>query len=280
MEEREVDLRDYIRVVVKRWKVVAIVFVAAVLTSAVVSYFFLPKVYEARATIEIGYYYGGGRFFPLEDVNAFINRFSDGDYEFLGKIAGKMNRPLSPKDVRDMVKAEAGRGERMVNVTVRGTKPEEISDLARAILDVVMAEHEEAYVQKVAYYENYIETKQREIDSARSEIAAIEAKIRELEGRHTEADARIAASYIGQLEIIRNRIAGLEREIADIRNQINFNTKRTRVAVPLLVEDAPVSPRPKLNILIAGVVALVVGLGLIFVMEYLEGFTLKEKGNA
>jgi len=53
MEEKEVDLRDYIRVIRKRKKVILLIFFIAVVASAVVS-FSLPSVYKATLAIKIG----------------------------------------------------------------------------------------------------------------------------------------------------------------------------------------------------------------------------------
>ncbi len=53
MQEQEVSLRDYIRVVKKRKKTILLLFFIAVITSAVVS-FRLPPVYEATLSVKIG----------------------------------------------------------------------------------------------------------------------------------------------------------------------------------------------------------------------------------
>ena len=53
MEEKEVDLRDYIRVIRKRKKVILLIFFIAVVASAVVS-FVLPPIYKSTLAIKIG----------------------------------------------------------------------------------------------------------------------------------------------------------------------------------------------------------------------------------
>ena len=52
MEEKEVDLRDYVRMVKKRWKIILIVPLVACVTSALVS-FRLPKKYVASSLLGI-----------------------------------------------------------------------------------------------------------------------------------------------------------------------------------------------------------------------------------
>lgn len=53
MQEKEVDLRDYIRVIKKRKKTILLLFFIAVIASAVIS-FVLPPVYEATLALKIG----------------------------------------------------------------------------------------------------------------------------------------------------------------------------------------------------------------------------------
>jgi capsular polysaccharide biosynthesis protein len=50
MEEDEVELRDYINVLVKRKRLIIVITLIAVLISGLLSYFVLPKVYEATVT--------------------------------------------------------------------------------------------------------------------------------------------------------------------------------------------------------------------------------------
>ena len=53
MEEKEVDLRDYIRVIRKRKKIILLIFIVAVISSGIIS-FFLPPTYEVTSTVRIG----------------------------------------------------------------------------------------------------------------------------------------------------------------------------------------------------------------------------------
>lgn len=51
--EEEIDLREYIDVIVRRWKWIAGVTLAAVITAAVVSFLILSPIYEAKAGVVI-----------------------------------------------------------------------------------------------------------------------------------------------------------------------------------------------------------------------------------
>jgi len=51
--EEEIDLREYINVIVRRWKWIAGITLVAVITAAIVSFLVLPPVYQARAGVVI-----------------------------------------------------------------------------------------------------------------------------------------------------------------------------------------------------------------------------------
>ncbi len=51
--EEEIDLREYLDVIVRRWKWIAGITLVAVVTAAVVSFLILPPVYEAKAGVVI-----------------------------------------------------------------------------------------------------------------------------------------------------------------------------------------------------------------------------------
>jgi succinoglycan biosynthesis transport protein ExoP len=51
--EEEIDLREYIDVIIRRWKWIAGITLAAVITAAIVSFFLLAPTYEAKAGVVI-----------------------------------------------------------------------------------------------------------------------------------------------------------------------------------------------------------------------------------
>ena len=51
--EEEIDLREYIEVILRRWKWIGGITLAAVVTAAIVSFFVIAPVYEAKAGVVI-----------------------------------------------------------------------------------------------------------------------------------------------------------------------------------------------------------------------------------
>ncbi len=76
IQEEEIDLREYINVLLKRKGIILLIFLIAVITAALVSYFYLKPVYEANAVIAVS---------KPKIINSLIDEISIEDYKNLIK---------------------------------------------------------------------------------------------------------------------------------------------------------------------------------------------------
>ncbi|MBA3061771.1 MAG: hypothetical protein FP833_02225, partial [Atribacteria sp.] len=53
IQEEEIDLREYINVLLKRKGIIILIFLIAVITAAIVSYFIIEPVYQANTVITV-----------------------------------------------------------------------------------------------------------------------------------------------------------------------------------------------------------------------------------
>lgn len=52
--EQEIEIRELMAIIVKRWRLVVLLLIVAVITSTVVSFFVLPPIYESSTTLLVG----------------------------------------------------------------------------------------------------------------------------------------------------------------------------------------------------------------------------------
>ncbi len=181
MEEKEIDLRDYIRVIKKRRKTILLLFFIAVIASAVTS-FVLPPVYEATLGIKIG---------DIIDVDTFekeliespiaASQFLKGPQVLIEAIRD-LGLPYTLEEFRKKVVVEPVRetGD-LVQVKVDVNSPGEAVIIANYIGTRLLERHKEIkklYESKEAILARYDEqTKQineelDEIDKSKEEILA------------------------------------------------------------------------------------------------------------
>ncbi|MEW6242824.1 MAG: Wzz/FepE/Etk N-terminal domain-containing protein [Bacillota bacterium] len=192
----EIDLREYLRVLKKRWWVLAMIIVVAVGTSAILSFFVLPPVYSASVTLIVI-----GKETPIVDYTTVM-----------------LHRQLV-KTYREIAKS-------------RTVMEKVISDLD---LDFTVAE-----------FQNKVK-----VDTVRdTEILKIEAE---------DTDPRIAVVIV---QAVAQAFIDQVRSIMRVEN--------VEIIDPPLEPILPVRPRPKLNLAIAGVLGLMIGVLVVFLLEYLD----------
>jgi len=85
-------------------------------------------------------------------------------------------------------------------------------------------------------------------------------------------------------EMLKTKIDKINNEIEDVKNQMGLlNERKARIDYTQLIKEPtsslyPVSPKKKLNVMIAGVLGLVIFTMLSFFLDYLEKQRIKSKG--
>ncbi|TET13441.1 hypothetical protein E3J84_00035, partial [Candidatus Aerophobetes bacterium] len=143
MEEKEVDLRDYIRVIRKRKKVILLIFFIAVIASAVVSSL-LPSVYKATLAIKIG---------DIIDVDTLekelietpiiTSQFLKGP-QTLEKTIKDLKLPYSLGELRKKVSVEPVREtEDLVQIEAEVSNPSEAVNIVNYLANELLERHKE-----------------------------------------------------------------------------------------------------------------------------------------
>jgi len=181
MEEQEVSLRDYIRVIKKRKKTILLLFFIAVIASAVVS-FLLPPVYEATLAMKIG---------NIVDVDTLekeliespiaASQFLEGP-QILIEIMKELKLPYTLEEFRKKILIEPVREtEDLVQIKVDVNDPGEAVNIANYLGARLLERHEgmkKLYESKEAILVRYDEQIKQineeldEIDKSKEEILA------------------------------------------------------------------------------------------------------------
>jgi succinoglycan biosynthesis transport protein ExoP len=213
--EEEIDLREYIEVMVRRWKWIAGVTLVAVVTAAIVSFFLLAPVYEAKAGVVIVKSRSEIAFEPKyrtlteEDIasrrkalEALVKSNS-----VAAKVIDDLGASLNPEErevgaLPNMVETEVN-GD-LISIKVKGKDPQKITAIANAWGEV---------------YETYVN---RLYSGSVQSPANIQAQVVEAESSYQKAEDALA-QFTGD-----NRIETLTQEIGAKQNTLAdyYATKR------------------------------------------------------
>lgn len=227
--EGEIDLRAYLNVIIRRWKWIVAVTLVAAITAAIVSFFVIAPVYEARAGVLILKSRSEITFEPTyrtlteEELarasmeimarREAIQALAESS-PVMAEVIAKLGAALDPEEVArlsEMVKTEI-RGD-LIEIAVRSTDPKKAATIANAWAEA---------------YERYV----NELYGGRPQSAEdIEAQV--VEARKTYEEAQVALTkFRGD-----NRIEFLSREIEAKQNALT-DYYATKQAIDLLIPDA------------------------------------------
>lgn len=309
MEEDEVSLKDYIRVLKKEKIILTSIFLVAVVFASVFS-FLLPDEYLMEAKLS----YVQDKEIPLSDVVDILKSQS-----IIQKIAAQEGN-VSKKDVQSTpgaLKVENIKNTDRVLIQLRGYNPELMNEYFDQYLKVALSELNRRNIEKSAINESKLESlyvlyaEQREktkaemdkklIQEADLEIrrlenlsaavarigskdkqAELEFRISELgsikEGRKSSDIARQLISSNPDLAFLDSRLKSIDGKLVDIENKKaeleNLDPAVLKMTVP---PESPsvIGPKRGLNVAIAAVLGLFVGIFAAFLKNYMEDSTSK-----
>jgi uncharacterized protein involved in exopolysaccharide biosynthesis len=264
MEEKEADLRDYVNMVKKRWKIILIIFLIFTITSGVVS-FLLPKTYESIAMVQIG----RTRDKRLEDPSTIMEIFRK--KPILEKIAKELNIPPTQEKLQELTSnIKMKEKSELLEIKGRGGTPETAMRLATGVTAVLLKRHEQIFERARVILEEYLASGKQRLVEMEKEIDMLEKKIEELRVTDSEAKATVARGYMESLERSRDRYELLQVELREKKMEESYGTVSTELVITPTISEKPIAPKKKQNVLIAGILGLLVGFISAAVVEYFE----------
>ncbi len=226
MKEQELSLKDCIGVIKKRKKIILLVFLIAVIGSAVLS-FVLPPVYEVESTIKIGQIMNLSTFekIPIESAVASAQFFQGS--QVLGDAIRDLKLPFTLKKLRKKISAEpVGQEKDLVEIRVEMIQARQALNVANYLVDRLRERHQqikqlhENMSQILARYDEHIASIAREL----SEIGQRESGILATYNEQVKGiNRQLSAIEANRKEIIAEydeTIKGINEQLPEIKNDI------------------------------------------------------------
>jgi len=318
-EYEEIDLMDYVKVILKRkWLILAVFFGAAIVAG--VFSFLMPKVYKIDTSLEVGQIAGEA----VEVPGQVVEKIKSDVYGIFVREKLQIPEEKYPK-----IKIENPKDTNLITLVIESAKPPESKNILEAINNLILAEHQEKIKtkkeligqdiktteDKIKLAESDIEKTKNKIEPINEDIKRIENKIANAEEEKENLEAKVdalqkvlpyqqdpgtqfalfdtkekLANKKQEIENLYLTINSLKRSKEDLDVQINSiktsieslnaqinalkasldEIKPTQVIKSPTVSEKPVKPNKKLNIIIAGILGLFVGVFLAFFQEWWE----------
>jgi len=244
LNEEEVDLRDYLKVIGKRkWTV--IITLSVCLAVAAIFTFSQRPVYQIKSAFDIGSIPIGTVRTPepiLIMTPEATAQLCKSDY-----LLSKVKEILGlPKKEEIKVKVESKPDSPTVTISLESSSPEKAVKIINSITDLVIKEQDGIY--------------QQQIRALQEEAKGIQKQI-ELNRRTGKSKNEVLTSslYLNQLQVRLNEIQG---RITSFR--------QTQIIFPATIPERPIKPRPIFNLAVSIILGLFLGIFLAFFQEYLS----------
>lgn len=187
MQEEEIDLREYINVLLKRKGIIILIFLIAVITAALVSYFYLKPVYEASTILMISKPKYQVELEPKIQTQ-FTPEVSLATYESLIKdreieeeVIRKLNldQPpyeLTPDSLQGMITIESLKNTNLIKMNLQAGEPKLAKDIANVWAALFVEKNKDLNLQESKEAQGFIE---EQLKITKQNLYKIEEDIRE-----------------------------------------------------------------------------------------------------
>ncbi len=256
--EDEIDLRDYINIILKKKISIIAIFLIAIIVAGVVSVI-LPKTFEATAIIKIGKVQekvleNEVQKKVLENIDEINAVFSH--QITLDKINQKLELLPEEKITSENFKISFIGESNLLEIKGFAETPEKALAVVNMVSEVLLERHQKLFV-------SVQENLDAEIARLNHDIAQYETEINTRLNTQFEAQGLITQGYINLLFKTKEQKVLKEYEKA-------YQTIPTTIESPSFLPEFPIAPRPVLNIVIAGILGLFIGIFYAFGAEYFK----------
>jgi len=269
-QEEEIDLREYINVLLKRKGIVIIIFLIAIITAALVSYFVAmspsPPIYQSSIVFSVAKIDGRA---VINITEALEIMKSD---VILDEVTNRMGLEgtLTSGQLKSQITTENLKGTNFIKISVLADSPEKAKNIVENVVGIFIEQNQDEYQEKIKLIEDRLKIIQEQIAEFEKNIQEIEktknkiATNKELsEGERQFQTSLLLSSSVSERSLYNN-----------LTNQANnLNTSFKSCEDFKIINNAqmlisPIKLNIKLNILIAGVLGLFVGIFVAFFLEF------------
>ena len=262
IQEDEIDIREYINVIIKRKKLILAIFLVSVVTAAIVS-LRMPKIYGITSTIQLG------------SVNELLIKNEDARAIMLNQnsllsIINDLNLKNTVEGLQKDIEIRNINGTNLLKIKITYSGIDTALKINDAIVNPLIAQGQIVYQERKSIIEGRLKELHGAIKNAEEDIVRTQNLIMGIPSSNDISQAEISLRMI----ILQNTLPKYENNLTDLRNQRNdlqillSNSKDFKVFDAPIKPKFPVGPNKKQNVIVVGIFSLMFGIFLVFVLEF------------
>jgi len=264
IQEEEIDLREYVNVLLKRKGIIILIFLIAVITVALVSYFALSPVYQSSVIFSVAKIDGRSVINITEALEIIKSNI------VLDEVINRMGLEETAKQLSSHITTESLKGTNFIKISVVADSPESANNLVENIVEVFIEQNQDEYREKVKLIEDRLKTLEEQIAEFERNILEIEKAKKKIAASEelSEGERQFQTSLLLNSSVTER---SLYNNLSNQANSLKASLKSCegfKIVNYAQLPVAPIKPNKKLNILIAGVLGLFVGIFVAFFLEF------------
>jgi uncharacterized protein involved in exopolysaccharide biosynthesis len=262
VQEDEIDIREYINVIIKRKKLILAIFLVSVATAAIVS-LRMPKIYEITSTVQLG------------SVNELLIKNEEAksimlNQNLLLSIINDLNLKTTVEGLQKAIKISDLAGTNLLKIKIIYSDIDTAFKINDAIVNPLIAQGQNMYKERSAIINERLKELYGAIKNAEEDIIRTQNMIMGIPSSKDISQAELSLRMI----ILQNTLPKYENNLTDLRNQRNDLQILLSSSKDFKVFEAPIRPRnpvgsnKKQKVIVAGILSLIFGVFLAFVLEF------------
>jgi capsular polysaccharide biosynthesis protein len=152
IQEEEIDLREYINVLLKRKGIIILIFLIAIIAAAMVSYFIIEPVYQANTVITVSKPKIGNSIVSEPSLEDYKNLITDNalEEELIQKL--NLNKPpfeLTPYDLEQMLTIELPKNTNLIKMNLQASNQKLAKDIINTWATLFVEKNKKLYFDEV-----------------------------------------------------------------------------------------------------------------------------------
>jgi len=268
IQEEKIDLRDYINVLLKRKSIIILIFLIAIIAAAIVSYFTISPspIYKSSITFSVA---------QIDDqvvINIAESLEIIKSSLLLDEIINQMHLKISAEQLKSQIEVKNLKGTNFIEISVVDNSPEKAKNLAENITEVFIKQNQGKYREKLKLVEDRLKTLEEQITEFEKNIEEIKKTIKKIavSKELSEGERQFQTSLLLSSSVTARE---LYNTLTDRANSLRVSVKSyedCKIINNTQILVSPTKPNKKLNILIAGVLGLFVGIFAAFFLEFMK----------
>jgi capsular polysaccharide biosynthesis protein len=206
----EIDLMDYVKVIIKRKKTIFFCFFLFVLVAGIASFFILPEIYEVSTSIEIGRLekkIDGKEEELTEEPSILVSKIKEDIYGI------QVRKDLGlPENEYPEIKVENPEDTPLVKMIIKSSEKERAKIILEKTNEMIIEDHQK--IEKVTrdLIKEDILNKENKISSIEEEISIVKNKIQPLRSDIERLNNKIESTE-EEKEALEDKVASLEQQL-------------------------------------------------------------------